>query len=147
MASADNIQQSAGLGMPTDYIYCFQAECPMAEQCIHFYAGQHIGNVRIGSTVFPAARANGTCGYYKLKRTIHGAWGFRALFDEAKAKDASSLRRQIKDYLGGNGTYYRYHKGERLLTPGQQEWIISLFKRYGYSANLVFDGYRDAIDW
>jgi hypothetical protein len=50
-------------------------------------------------------------------------------------------------YLGGNGTYYRYDHGERLLTPEQQDWIINLFKQYGYTDNLEFDGDKEVYDW
>ena len=50
-------------------------------------------------------------------------------------------------YLGGNTTYYRYHNGERLLTPEQQEWIINLFRRHGYTDELRFDEYRDLYDF
>jgi hypothetical protein len=55
-------------------------------------------------------------------------------------------RNQIKKYLGGHGTYYNYNKGKYLLTPEQQEWIMNLLRRYGYTENLRFDGYRNEYD-
>lgn len=48
---------------------------------------------------------------------------------------------------GGNTTYYRFHHGERLLTPEQQKWIINLFRRHGYTEELHFDGYRNVYDF
>ena len=54
---------------------------------------------------------------------------------------------RMKAYLGGHGTYYRYNRGEKLLTPEQQEWILRLFTRYGYSENLSFEGYCDVMDF
>ena len=77
----------------------------------------------------------------------HAAWGFDTLFVDVKQRDASPLRSAIKDYLGGNGTYYRYHNGERLLTPEQQDHILGLFRQRGYTDNLRFDGYRDVYDF
>ena len=41
------------------------------------------------------------------------------------------------------GTYYRYLRGERLLSPGQQDWICRLMERYGYSSDDRFDSYVD----
>lgn len=62
-------------------------------------------------------------------------------------KDDTPLRDRIKAYLGGNTTYYRYHHGERLLTPEQQQWILDLFHRHGYTDGLHFDEYRDLYDF
>lgn len=64
-----------------------------------------------------------------------------------KKKDDTPLRKRVKAYLGGNTTYYRYHHGERLLTPEQQEWIIALFRRHGYTGELGFDKYLDRYDF
>jgi hypothetical protein len=49
--------------------------------------------------------------------------------------------------LGSHTSYYRYHRGEKLLTPEQQQWILDLFAQYGYTNELHFDSYRDMIDF
>ena len=138
---------SSDLGLPKDYIFCFLSECPFSKDCARFFAGQHTGDCELGTVVLPAAMKGGKCKWFQRLRIIHGAWGFNKLFDEVKAKDAHYLRKTIKDYLGGNGTYYLYQHGNKLLTPEQQEWIKSLFRRYGYNDELEFDGYKDAYDW
>ena len=71
----------------------------------------------------------------------------KALFAEAKQKDSTPLRNRVKEYLGGHGTYYRYLHGERPLMPEQQEWILNLFRRNGYTEDLCFDGYREIYDF
>lgn len=142
-----NIMNGCRLNIPKDYIFCFQDDCPKAEECIRNFAGQHIDNRPLSTVVLPSARKDGQCKWFKKARTIRAAWGFRTLFNETKAKDAPTLRKKIKNYLGGNGTYYQYHHGERLLSPEQQEWILSVFKHYGYTEKLEFDGYKDTIDW
>lgn len=147
MKDETNIMNEASLNIPKEYIFCFQSDCPKAAECIRHFAGQHIDDRPLSTTVQPGARKHGECKWYKEARTMQGAWGFNTLFSEAKAKDAPTLRQAIKNYLGGNGTYYRYQHGEMLLSPEQQEWILSLFKRYGYTDGLVFDGYQNMIDW
>ena len=127
---------------------CFIVDCPLAADCINHLAGEHIPtDMLFGPAVYPTALKNGKCSKYKKIRIMHGAWGFNNIFAEVKQKDDTPLRNAIKEFLGGNGTYYRYHNGEKLLTPEQQEWIINLFRSHGYTDNLVFDHYKDAYDF
>lgn len=107
---------------------CFTTECKKAADCIRYLAGQHTAPDRdFGPTIYPSVLKRGECPYFKQIRTIHGAWGFNALFAEIKSKDAPDIRNQIKKYLGGHGTYYNYNKGKYLLTPEQQEWIMTSY--------------------
>ena len=137
------------MSVPADYMYCFNVGCPRERECMRHFAGEHIDpKVKQGSAVFPTALQEGTvCQKFKQKRVIKAAWGFDHLFADVKARHTTLLRNKLKDYLGGNGTYYRYHHGERLLTPEEQEWILNLFHQYGYTEDLHFDGYRDVWDW
>lgn len=147
MKNKTSIMNDDNLGIPTNYTLCFQADCENAETCARYFAGKHAGDRDASMTVLPAARKEGACKWYQRLRTIKAAYGFDTLFGEVKAKDAPTLRRKMKSYLGGNGSYYDFHHGRRLLTPEQQEWIAALFSSYGYSDNLVFDGYKECIDW
>lgn len=133
---------------PSKYVMCFNSACPKAEECTHHLATQHIRKDDVsGFAVYPTMQSVKVCPYYKRVRSIRAAWGFEAIFRDARQRDAPAMRERIKAYLGGNAQYYRYHHGELLLTPEQQNWIISLFKEYGYSEGLTFDNYVDTIDW
>ena len=134
--------------VPASWPVCFVANCPLADSCLNHLAGLHLpDNLTIGPAIYPTALRDGKCGHYKKIRKIQAAWGFDTLFSDVKQRDAAPLRSAIKNYLGGNGTYYRYHNGERLLTPEQQEHILALFRQCGYSENLHFDGYREVYDF
>ena len=134
--------------VPASWPVCFVANCPLAESCLSHLAGLHLpDDLTIGPAIYPTALRDGKCGHYKKIRKIQAAWGFDTLFSDVKQRDAPPLRSAIKNYLGGNGTYYRYHNGERLLTPEQQEHILALFRQCGYSENLHFDGYREVYDF
>lgn len=134
--------------IPSSFDRCFQNDCPKADTCAHFLAGQYLHTGQIcGPAVYPSARQGEVCKMYKETRIIRAAYGFKALFAEVKQKDNTPLRNRIKRYLGGNTTYYRYHHGERLLTPEQQSWIISLFRQAGYTEELHFDAYLDQYDF
>ena len=134
--------------IPASFARCFQGDCPKAGACVRFLAGKHVPAGKLsGPAVYPTARRGDDCELYKPTRVIRAAYGFTALFAEVKRKDDTPLRDRLKAYLGGNTTYYRYHHGERLLTPEQQQWIINLFRQRGYTENLHFDGYRDMYDF
>ncbi len=134
--------------VPPTWPVCFIKSCPMAEDCIRHLAGTVLSDdVVFGAAVYPTALKNGKCCKFKQIRVIHAAWGFDTIFNQVKRKDSASLRNSIKEYLGGHGTYYRYHNGKLLLTPEQQEWIVSLFLSYGYTENLKFDNYKDIYDF
>lgn len=138
--------------LPPSWLFCFLDGCSKAEQCVLHLSSTVIPDDRtVGYAVLPTAlhlfqRDGGSCKYFKPIRKIHAAYGFNTIFKDVKRKDDSPIRERIKAYLGGHGTYYRYHNGKRLLTPEQQQWIIDLFHSYGYTENLVFDHYRDVYD-
>ena len=105
--------------------------------------------VHIGQAVrqrLDAAQRAG-CRLFAVGEPKHMAWGFNTIMLEVKSRDEQALRNSMKQYLGGHSNYYRYHNGERLLTPEQQEWIVNLFRRYGYTENLTFDHYAYVFDF
>ena len=134
--------------IPPTYSRCFQADCPQAESCLHYQAGLCLcQGVYEGVSVFPNARTEQGCRSFRPVRLIRAAWGFKTLFTDVKEKDGTNLRNQIKRYLGEHSAYYRYHHGTRRLTPEQQEWIINLFREYGYEGPLEFDHYTETYDF
>lgn len=134
--------------VPPSWELCFCDGCPQHEQCLRYQAGQYVPNgLTWGPAVYPSAYRSGPCRHFKQIRTIRAAYGFDPLFREVKHKDYTPLRDRMKAYLGGHGTYYRYNRGERMLTPEQQEWILALFRRYGYDGDLHFEHYADVLDF
>lgn len=134
--------------VPACWAVCFINECPIVDRCLRHLAGLHMPkDTRFGLAVYPTALVGGQCSEFKQIRIVHAAYGFNALFTEVKQKHAAYLRQTIKNFLGGNGSYYRYHHGQLLLMPEQQQWILDLFRELGYTDSLVFDGYKDIYDF
>lgn len=107
-----------GGNIPRNWLYCFNSGCQHHEECIRFRSTVALSGSRTwGNAVYPAA--------------LH---------------DAPTLRSLMKEYLGGNTMYYRYHHGERLLSPEQQAWIKRLFARYCYS-DVDFDNSCEELDF
>lgn len=133
---------------PAAWRNCFCEGCPRHNDCLRFQTGLYLPDSKTwGPAVYPTAYRNGHCSHFKEIRIIHAAYGLTPLFNEVKQKDYTPLHEQLKAYLGGHGTYYRYNSGNRLLTPEQQQWILNLFASYGYTENLSFKHYVDVLDF
>lgn len=146
MEQNNSTPEAAAQNQPKTCLYCFQDGCAKAATCIHYFAGQHPDGRKVGLCVLAAALSDDGCSYYKETRLLRGAWGFKALFEDVKAKDAPLLRRAMMKRFGSY-FYYGVHHGEQLLNPEEQAWVLALFNQYGYTENLSFDGYTDVYDW
>ena len=133
---------------PKSWYNCFNSACPKAGECMHFMTGKNVpADVTLGNAIYPNACKNGECRFFKQIRMIRGAYGFNSMLNDLKRKDEELLRGMITDYLGSNTTYYKFNRGEKLLTPEQQEWILALFRKYGYTGEKEFEGYRYIYDF
>lgn len=128
------------LGQPKSWAHCFNETCARKQNCLHHLTGKDLPADKLhGMAVYPAADKGGKCPLFWEARIEDGAWGFALLFQNIKEKDHAELRRQMKEYLGSNGTYYKYDHGRLLLTPVQQAWILDLFRKFGYEEGLAFE--------
>ncbi len=131
--------------VPKDLAFCFNEACSKTSKCIHFIAGKFKSPTKtVGYAVFPDAMKDGKCEHFLRPKVMMAAWGFKTLYDEVKHSDLTLLRQEVMSLLGGKTSYYRYHRGERLLTPEQQTKVLALFKRKGYEAPH-FDGYKETV--
>ena len=133
---------------PKSWYNCFNSACPKAGECMHFMTGKNVpADVTLGNAIYPNACKNGECRFFKQIRMMRGAYGFNTMLNDLKRKDEELLRGMITDYLGSNTTYYKFNRGEKLLTPEQQEWILALFRKYNYTGDKEFEGYRYIYDF
>ena len=135
--------------VPLSWQLCFLDDCPKKDECLRQLAVRHLtGSREFGPAVYPTMkRGDNGCRLFTAGEPKRMAYGFTTLFAEVKAKHEQGLRLAMKQYLGGHSHYYRYHHGERLLSPEQQEWIVNLFRRYGYTEGLAFDAYVSVYDF
>ena len=129
-----------------DTAFCLNHSCPRARQCFRHLAYQYKeANQKVGRIVFPEALQDGQCDYFQRPRNITAAWGFSHLYSQVKNCDLSGIRTKVMGMLGGKTSYYRYHRGEKWLTPEQQQEIGELFKASGYDAP-AFDKSKVTIE-
>ncbi len=130
-----------------DMAYCFNHACSRAGSCFrHIAAKFKPSNKTSGHAIYPDALQDGDCRYFIRPRIIKAAWGFGSLYDAVKYNDVTNMRCKVMSILGGKTSYYRYHRGEKLLSPELQQAIQKEFETRGYHSPS-FDHYKETIDF
>lgn len=130
--------------VPYNWAMCYVAECSRKDECMRYqvYLRSPKGRT-MSKCVMPNALLKNPCPHFHPIRKMRVAVGFTNIFNEVKAKDIAEMRKKMANYLGSTTTFYRYRKGEIQLTPWQQQWVRDMFRRYGYTGEVVFDGYKE----
>lgn len=134
--------------VPYGWALCFLDACDRKAECMRYQAYRHMPVDRLcNNCVLPMALQRPQCPLFHPVQKIHVAIGFRKIFDKVLAKDIADMRAELRFYLGCKTTYYKYWKGEKPLTPSQQQWIRELFRRYGYTHEIAFDGMEEVYSF
>ena len=128
--------------LPYNWCYCFNEDCQQKEECVRYLSRKYLKDTEITArTVLPKAWENRECAAFCQIQMVKVAWGFDSLFREVKMKDASTLRLNMREYLGSKGQYYRYKLGQCKLSPKQQKEVLKIFHEFGYD-DVKFDHYE-----
>ena len=132
--------------VPSWYVLCTNSGCPLNGDCLRFLAASHAPETKEAARcVMPSAQKGENCRWMDRKSVVVYALGFSHLFDNVKKCDYTRMRKTLTDYLNGVKHYYQYMHGERPLSPAQQQWIRDYMASQGYTDDVVFDGYREAL--
>lgn len=135
--------------IPCGYDLCFNSECQQRGNCLHYQAYLLQPTERLhGPAVYPPAWASGRCLRFCEDKPVKKAWGFSQLYKNIPRHLRAEARRCVMNYFSnGNGPYYRYHHGENLLSPRQQDDIMKILNRFGNTEGLAFDHYVTDFDF
>ena len=126
------------------YTVCFAENCQKRDNCMRYVAYRRLPeNAKRRSCVLPKVWEEPECSQFVELKLEHKAWGMKHIYDKVTKADAGRMKASIMGYLGGYTAYYRYYRGEKLLSEEQQKWIANLFKQKGYPADNLFDHYVD----
>lgn len=130
--------------VPSWYVLCTNSQCPLRDDCLRFVAGVHAPETMETATcIMPKTLKGNTCRWYDKQTVVVYAAGFSHLYDRVMKKDYTSMRKTITQYLHGVKLYYEYMRGERPLSPNQQQWIRNYVKSRGYDWEVEFDKYYE----
>lgn len=135
--------------IPYGYHLCLKRECPKASTCLRQLAEQKISDdVEYWFIISPKfqAASKGDCPHFRANQKIIYAKGFVGMLDNMPNKQMKRvISYLIREF--GQRTYYRVRKGERLLTPSEQQEILTILKKCGVEEPPRYDAYVEDYAW
>ncbi len=135
--------------VPTSYTLCIKSDCPKAAMCLRYKATLMVpADVMKWSILSPAylAQTKGECPHYRSAEKVKYARGFVRMMSALTVKQAHVVKDSIVATFGMN-MYYRMRRGERLITPTEQEAIYQMLEQQGVTARPEFDAYVEDYLW
>lgn len=131
--------------MPEHYLLCFNDDCALADECLHRLAARSGRQTdEVVTAVNPVRCSGESCSYFKPNRVSTMAYGMIDSFHEVKADHIASLRNTLINHFG-RGSYYLRRNGLRAITPKEQQYISSIFHKFGYETK--FDRMEEETEW
>jgi hypothetical protein len=143
----ENLLESKNI--PHGYALCFNEGCQLRDKCLHFQAYLLKPENQLGGpAIYPDAWKNGQCQRFNEAKLVQKAWGFTKLYHNVPQRDKAEARQSVRSFFShGCGPYYRYHHGENMLSPEQQDAIMKIIANYGSTEGIRFDHYVMAWDF
>ncbi|NDV64873.1 DUF6078 family protein [Bacteroides sp. 224] len=134
---------------PHNYTICLKRECPQASTCLRQLMEQSVpADIYCWAIISPKylASLEGTCPYYRSSTKVRYAKGFIKLLEALPHKQ---MQIAISHLIGhfSRRTYYRIRKGERLLSPTEQQKVMNILKNCGVTEPKEFDAYVYDYEW
>jgi hypothetical protein len=144
--------------VPDGYEYCLAGKdkCPKASSCLRAIAAQLLSeseetqpkSLRVVNPFYVDRLSDlSTCERYRSNEPLHYARGMSRLFDEIPLKLASAVRSRVMGCFSCERYYYHCRKGERLITPEEQQRIAGVFRAAGIGTKPKFDSYEYRLAW
>lgn len=135
--------------VPHEYPVCLNRQCPKAAHCLRQIVEQNLpDNIKIWSYVRTrqAASPDHDCPFFRNSKKVRYAKGLLDTFSNLPRKQIQEIYSCLTTYFCER-TYYRIRKGERTLSPSEQELFKDIFKQCGITTPLVFDAYFEDFEW
>lgn len=134
---------------PHSYALCLNRECPQSGTCLRQLVEQSVpADVQNWFIISPKylASLKGTCPHYRSATKVRFAKGFIKMLENLPYKQMQIVIAHLSNHFSRR-TYYRLRKGERLLSPNEQQGVLNILKNCGVSHPKDFDAYVEAYDW
>ena len=135
--------------VPYQYSMCLNRQYPKADRCLRQLAEQSIPEKVEHWTIISPKRlttTKGDCPYYRSNIKASYAKGFIGILESLPHKQMENVIIHLMSFFSRR-TYYRVRKGERLLSPAEQQQVLNVLKYCGVLQPPKFDEYIEAYDW
>ena len=144
--------------IPQGYAYCFAGKdsCPKASSCLRAIAAKLLAESKdlqpktlnvVHSLYIEQLSDQASCSLYRSSEPLRYAKGMTHLFDELPLKQASSIRNKVIGCFSCERYFYHSRKGNRPISPEEQQKIARVFQAAGIGIAPKFDSYEYAIAW
>ncbi|MDR0370277.1 MAG: DUF6078 family protein [Prevotellaceae bacterium] len=135
--------------IPNNYLICLHRECPKADNCLRHLAAEVIpSEVKQLNIINPKYLASfeSDCTCYKAAEKMRYAKGFVKMLENMPYKQMQHVSRSLIAHFG-RMMYFRMRKGDRLLSPAEQQSLLVIVGHCGISQPQDFDEYIENYEW
>ncbi len=125
--------------------YCLKEDCLAKGRCLRYLAFQHDKEVTSAYFVNPyQVPSNAKCSMFLSNKVERVGRGFRRALQQIPYGKVRKIRDEMMYTLScGRSDYYRYMRGEKILTPQEEKEVELFFLDYGLKKEQIFDKYED----
>ncbi len=135
--------------VPHQYPVCLNRECSKANTCLRQLIVESIPEMNQHWVIISPkylATLQGSCPHYRSNIKVIYAKGFIKMLESLPYKQMQTVISHLINFFGRR-TYYRVRKGERLLTPYEQQKILNILKNCGVNSQPEFDTSIEDYEW
>jgi len=135
--------------VPHHYPMCQKRQCNKADTCLRQLVEQSIPtNIQHWVIINPKYQETleDVCPHYRPAEKVRFAKGFIKILEGLPHKQMLSVISHLRTRFNQR-TYYRIRKGERLLSPSEQQQFLNILKNCGVSHPQEFDAYIENFEW
>lgn len=134
--------------VPGNFPLCLNADCPLAERCLHYMVRKMVPAKELVLHVFnpEAVKGGEDCEHFRALKLDRYAKGFIRFQEEMKPRQYAVFSGSLMAHFGRNA-YYERRRGERLLPPTEQKVVLNALHRAGIAEDFEFDDYEYRINW
>lgn len=133
---------------PATYLVCIHSDCPLAATCLHqmAYAEKVKTDERLHLINPTLCAKDASCKYHRDCKPVRYARGFTN-FQKRMYPD------QYSDFMAlcvahwPRNQYFERRRGDRPLSPNEQQFILKTLKQVGVTEDFEFDSYEPIINW
>lgn len=144
--------------IPPGYAHCITGKdsCPKASGCLRAIAAKLLTESKepqpptlnvVNEIYIKQLDDQASCTLYRSSEPLRYAKGMTHLFDELPLKQASNVRQKVIGCFSCERYFYHSRRGDRLISPEEQQKIANVFRATGLGITPKFDGYEYAIAW
>lgn len=144
--------------IPKNYLYCFATDeqCPQCKECLRSRIAKFPLKLRKNSkpTTFnvdpryiASLQGKSACILFRSAAPKLFARGMSRLYDEAPGKLTNELRKRVQSCFSCRSFYFSSRKGDRLISPGEQQKIAAVFQQLCPNIRPVYDSFEEAFEW